>query len=457
MKSSNIMITLLVMSLFSATASYANQDLLKQTVTAKQVELKQNQQREQIFKDKEQQLKREYKALLAQRKTLNKSIESLTKQFDENEQTLADKEKQLTLATGSLGEIFGVVRQGAKDVQLEQSRSVASIGLDEDIHLIQAIIDAKSIPSKDQLYGLWHAYENQISNGAQASLLTVPYVNGAGEVHNKRVLRMGAFALADENGYLAWDTAKQRATSYLVQPSNALSVSSDLTHGTTPVSIDATRGALLEQLANNPTIMQRIQQGGVVGKIILSLLAIGLLIGGYRSMVLVAIRAKINKQLKQVETPTADNPLGRIILVHNVDESPTIEALELRLLEAVMDEQEQLDKGISTVKLLAAIAPMLGLLGTVTGMIDTFQTITQFGNADPRIMAGGISMALITTVLGLVAAMPLLLVHNMLSSLSTSIRNVIEKQGVGLVAQSAEQQAKQGVNSVSLANSVSLG
>ncbi|OBT16326.1 flagellar motor protein MotA [Vibrio sp. UCD-FRSSP16_10] len=434
-------ITLAVITLFSATSSYANQDLLQNTAKAKQAEQQQNKQREQAFKATEQQLKSEYKALLKQRNSLNKSIESLSDQFDDNEQTLAEKEKQLTLATGSLGEIFGVVRQGAKDVQLEQERSVASIGLDKDIDLIHTIIDAKSIPSKAQLYGLWHAYENQITNSAQATLLNVPYVNGAGEIQQKRVLRMGAFALADEHGYLTWDPAKKMATSYIVQPSNPLLVSANLTTATTLVTIDASRGALLEQLANNPTIMQRIEQGGIVGKIIISLLGIGLLIGVYRSIVLVAIKSKINKQLKQVDTPKSDNPLGRIILVHQVDNSPTLEALELRLLEAVMDEQEQLDKGISTVKLLAAIAPMLGLLGTVTGMIDTFQTITQFGNADPRIMAGGISMALITTVLGLVAAMPLLLVHNMLSSLSESIRNIIEKQGVGLVAESAERQA----------------
>ncbi|GAD88945.1 TtpC protein [Vibrio halioticoli NBRC 102217] len=431
--------TLSVAMLLSAAPSYANQSLLNQTTQAKAAEQKANKQREGEFAATEAKLKRELKALQAKRTQLNKEIETLSDTFQSNEQTLADKEKQLTLATGSLGEIFGVVRQAAKDVQMEQQRSVVSIGLESDLALVSGIIDAKSIPAKDELYGLWRAYARQIQVSSQATRVTIPYVNQAGEISQKQVLRMGAFALADENGYLAWDAAKQMATSYSVQPEHPLLSSMDISSGTPMIAVDATRGALLEQLANNPTLLQRIEQGGIVGKIIIGLLLIGLLIGLYRALVLISIKSKISKQLKHTDNPTSNNPLGRVILVHQEDKSPTIEALELRLLEAVMDEQENLEKGISTVKLLAAIAPMLGLLGTVTGMIDTFQTITQFGNADPRIMAGGISMALITTVLGLIAAMPLLLVHNMLSSLSEGIRNIIEKQGVGLVAQRAEQ------------------
>lgn len=142
----------------------------------------------------------------------------------------------------------------------------------------------------------------------------------------------------------------------------------------------------------------------------------------------------------QLKTPErhGDNPLGRVLSVYDKEKHRSVEALELRLLEVVVDEQSHLEKGLSMLKLLAALAPMLGLLGTVTGMIETFQVITQFGNGDPKVMAGGISMALITTVLGLVAAMPMLLAHNILSSQAESIRTILEKQGIGLVAAQAE-------------------
>ncbi|GEM78044.1 MotA/TolQ/ExbB proton channel family protein [Vibrio superstes] len=439
MKHHLVKLSLVLASVLCVLPAHASQTLLNDTADAKTTEQQHNTQREAEFASQEAKLQSQYDALVKQRANLNKSIDSLSTQFQDNEQKLSEKEKELTLATGSLGEIFGVVRQSAKDVQLEQERSVASIGLEQDVTTINDIIEAKSIPSKDQLYGLWQSYVHQIKVSSQASIIGVPFVGGSGEIEQKQVLRMGAFALADDNGYLVWNTDKQIATPYTVQPKQALTINANMGAEMPVVAIDATRGALLEQLANNPTLMQRIEQGGLVGKIILGLLLVGLLIGLYRAVVLMSIKSKIAKQLKDVDSPSDDNPLGRVMLVHKQDQSPTVEALELRLLEAVMDEQETLEQGISTIKLLAALAPMLGLLGTVTGMIDTFQTITQFGNADPRIMAGGISMALITTVLGLIAAMPLLLVHNLLSSLSEGIRNVVEKQGVGLVAERAER------------------
>ncbi|MEI8634040.1 MotA/TolQ/ExbB proton channel family protein [Vibrio sp. PP-XX7] len=129
--------------------------------------------------------------------------------------------------------------------------------------------------------------------------------------------------------------------------------------------------------------------------------------------------------------------------MYYTEKNRSVEALELRLLEAVTDEQSHLEKGLSMLKLLAALAPMLGLLGTVTGMIETFQMITQFGNGDPKVMAGGISMALVTTVLGLVAAMPMLLAHNILSSQAESIRLILEKQGIAIVAEQAEKAEKE--------------
>jgi biopolymer transport protein ExbB len=195
---------------------------------------------------------------------------------------------------------------------------------------------------------------------------------------------------------------------------------------------------MLEQLALTPSLQDRLEAGGVVGKVILGLLAIGLIIALVRGIALAVARQKIRSQLKKPEQP-GNNPLGRVLAVYNKEQAQSVEALELRLLEAVVDEQTHLEKGLSMLKLLAALAPMLGLLGTVTGMIETFQVITQFGNGDPKVMAGGISMALVTTVLGLVAAMPLLLAHNLLSTQAENIRNILEKQGIGLVAEQAEK------------------
>ncbi|WP_246749593.1 MotA/TolQ/ExbB proton channel family protein, partial [Vibrio cholerae] len=154
------------------------------------------------------------------------------------------------------------------------------------------------------------------------------------------------------------------------------------------MKVDPSRGVLLEQLALTPTFSQRLQAGGVIGNVILVLLGVGLIIALYRGAILATLRQKIKAQLKNPEQP-GNNPLGRILAVYNKEQQRSVEALELRLLEAVVDEQNHLETGLSMLKLLAALAPMLGLLGTVTGMIETFQVITQFGNGDPKVMAGG--------------------------------------------------------------------
>jgi len=118
------------------------------------------------------------------------------------------------------------------------------------------------------------------------------------------------------------------------------------------------------------------------------------------------------------------------------------ELLQLKLDEAVLAEIPALERGNSLIKLLAAIAPLLGLLGTVTGMILTFQAISLFGSGDPKLMAGGISQALVTTVLGLVVAIPLLFSHSVIAYLSRSMIQRLDEQCAGVLARSAEERER---------------
>jgi biopolymer transport protein ExbB len=136
--------------------------------------------------------------------------------------------------------------------------------------------------------------------------------------------------------------------------------------------------------------------------------------------------------------PRADNPLGRVLRVYEENQSADVEKLGLKLDEAILKETPALERGIMLLKVLSVVAPLLGLLGTVTGMIKTFQAITLFGTGDPKLMAGGISEALVTTVLGLVTAIPLLLLHSVVSTRSKNLVQVLDEQSVGLVAERAE-------------------
>ncbi|BCG20064.1 MotA/TolQ/ExbB proton channel family protein [Vibrio alginolyticus] len=394
--------------------------------------------RESGFKQTEQELQAIKNKLVAERAALQAEADSLSVTFGENEAELAQLEEKLRLETGSLGELFGVVRQNAKELESELKSSVTGVDANSYQKDIDAIVAAKSLPTLTQLQAMWRSMEEQIKASGEMANVSFTLLNGEGREQTVNGVRLGSMALLDETGYVKWNGQRGDAVNYLRQPENGPTANTISSGDIDALVIDPSRGILLEQLANSPTLADRLNAGGVVGKIILGLLAIGLLIALVRGASLMISRQKIMKQLKTPAQP-GNNPLGRVLAVYQKDKHRSVEALELRLLEAVVDEQTHLEKGLSMLKLLAALAPMLGLLGTVTGMIETFQVITQFGNGDPKVMAGGISMALVTTVLGLVSAMPLLLAHNVLSSQAENIRSILEKQGIGLVAEQAER------------------
>ncbi|NOE62343.1 MotA/TolQ/ExbB proton channel family protein [Vibrio cholerae] len=433
----------LALSLPFAFVSVANasNSLVQQATQEKAQQQQHNQQREAGFVQTAQELQAAKAELLAERNRLQKEADQLSSQFSDNENTLARLEETLRLETGSLGEMFGVVRQNAKELQSELDQSVTGVELRAHQQSIDDVVAAKTLPSMAQLRGLWQAMSEEIRASGQVQTTEIQWLNGQGETLTVPALRLGSLGLISEQGYVKWDNARQQALSYQQLPSDFPTFSHirTLVDGdVVTMNVDPSRGVLLEQLALTPTLSQRLQAGGVIGNVILVLLGVGLIIALYRGAILATLRQKIKAQLKNPEQP-GNNPLGRILAVYNKEQQRSVEALELRLLEAVVDEQNHLETGLSMLKLLAALAPMLGLLGTVTGMIETFQVITQFGNGDPKVMAGGISMALVTTVEGLIAAIPLLLAYNILSAQAEAIRNILEKQGIGLVAQQAER------------------
>ncbi|MGF1879134.1 MotA/TolQ/ExbB proton channel family protein [Photobacterium frigidiphilum] len=427
-------------------AASATSTLVDKTQEAQRSQSAHNVQRESGFKQTEQSIRAQRDALFKQRVQLQTETDQLSQTFSKNENNLATLEEQLRLETGSLGELFGVVRQAAKDLHQELETSVTMVDRANYAPVVDQIVDAKALPSMVQLNGLWLGMVEQIEASAQLASVSVPFINADGHQANINAYRLGSMGLIGEQGYLAWNGDRIVAKPYLKQPANGpifSGLASMSQVGIMSVVVDPSRGVMLEQLASAPELKDRLEHGGVVGKVILGLLAIGAIITLFRGSKLFIVRQKIKAQLKRPNEP-GNNPLGRVLKVYslgvNIKEQPrSVEALELRLLEAIVDEQQELEKGLSMLKLLAALAPMLGLLGTVTGMIETFQVITQFGNGDPKVMAGGISTALVTTVLGLISAMPLLLAHNILSTQADAVRNILEKQGISLVAEQAEK------------------
>jgi biopolymer transport protein ExbB len=264
----------------------------------------------------------------------------------------------------------------------------------------------------------------------------------SGEKSEQQVMRIGSFNLISGGKYLSYQSSTNQLIELPRQPQGKfLSMISDLesANGSVePFGLDPSRGSILSMLVQAPSLSERVQQGGLVGYVVLTLLFLGICLVIERMITLSNEGAKIKKQLAS-DVPNEDNTLGRLMKVYNENKDSDIETLELKMDEAIVKSLPKFEKWITTIKVMFSVAPLLGLLGTVTGMISTFQSITLFGTGDPKLMAGGISTALVTTVLGLVCSIPLLLLHNLVSSKSKGLIQIIEEQSVGFLALKAEK------------------
>ncbi|WP_422101777.1 MotA/TolQ/ExbB proton channel family protein [Vreelandella sp.] len=281
-------------------------------------------------------------------------------------------------------------------------------------------------------------------NTGQAERLELPVADASGEIALRSVVRLGDFAAFTETALLRQGQDEEGGLAEVPRTPSAISELLAAYHQgeSREFAIDPTQGSVLEALAQQPSLWERFQQGGYVGYVVVILGGIGLLVALAQYLYLLTVSARVRRQRQALDQPSADNPLGRVLLrFKEMDKHQTPEALEARLDEAVLAELPKIERGQPIVKLLAAIAPLLGLLGTVTGMIVTFQAITVFGTGDPQLMAGGISQALVTTVLGLVTAVPLLFAQTALSSRSRFITQVIEGESSATLADHLEAQS----------------
>ncbi len=210
------------------------------------------------------------------------------------------------------------------------------------------------------------------------------------------------------------------------------------TDGLVRFGIDPTAGGVLSTYVSRPNLLERVQQGGLVGYLIIALGIVGLLISLERMVVLGVASRKVTAQLAS-DTPSPDNALGRVLSVYEDNKQADTETLELKLSEAIFKETPALNRALLFIKIISVVAPLMGLLGTVTGMIQTFQAITLYGTGDPKLMAGGISQALVTTVLGLTVAIPTVLLHTLVSGRSKRIVQILQEQSAGIIAEHAEK------------------
>jgi len=370
---------------------------------------------------------------------------ALTQQFADNEGKIAAKEQELINAQGTLGEMFGIVRGTATETIGSIATSNISAQYKGREDLLKKLSVAKELPTITELEELWIALQTEATESAKVSKFDGEVVALDGSKGQASVTRVGSFNLISDQGYLVYNADTKEMQPLIKQPeSHILADASAFKNAAAgelkAVYVDPTGGNLLRLKTQEATLEEQFHQGGTPGYVITVLLFIGLLISVVRFLALSSAGSKINAQLKNLSNPSADNPLGRILKVYHDNKNVDVENLELKLDEAIMRETPSIEKGIGILKLIAAVGPLLGLLGTVIGMIGAFQMITLHGTGDPKIMAGSISMALVTTVQGLLCALPLLFLHSILQSKSQSILHILDEQSAGIIAAHAEKE-----------------
>ena len=401
-----------------------------------------NKEREAIFLRERNNQRNLLNQALAEKKSEEDRMERLKAQYEANEKKLSELEDQLHLKAGTLGEMVGVVRQVAGDTASSFRRSLVTAQLGDRHSALESLQNAKEFPQIPEIRSLWEAMQEEMTHQGQVSKFSKEIINTNGRPETRNITRIGVFNLVSDGEYLVFDHESQDIKQLTRQPVgrylNMVNPYIGASSTYAALALDPSRGNILTQEVKRESWPERVMNyAGPVGAAIGVVLALGLLLVLERLFTLLSLKGKMSAQAKS-STP-GNNPLGRIMAVYLANKDDDVENLELKLDEAVLKETPRIERGITVIKVFAAVAPLMGLLGTVTGMIETFQSITLYGTGDPKIMAGGISSALITTVLGIVAALPLILTHSVVSGISKGLIHTLEEQSTGLIAQHEEE------------------
>jgi biopolymer transport protein ExbB len=419
--------------------------LLKQLEQGQFEQNKQNVQREKEFTAK----RSEQDKMLGQARQIRDAAlatsEKMETQFEENEFKLADLNDAMNKRLGSLKELFGVLQQVSGDTKSKFQNSIISAqipGRAEFLdNLAQSMGASSKLASIEEIERVWFEMQREMTESGKVTTFTTDVIEAGGEKVSKEVLRVGPFALAADGKYLDYNGTTGSVAELVRQPAgrygNSAASLQQSSGDLVEFGLDPTGGSILKLLVQAPSLKERVEQGGTVGYIILVVGFVGLLIAVWRFVALFIEGAKVDRQLKSA-TFKDNNSLGRVMKAKDDYPEADVEALELHLTEAILGEVPKLGRSLSIIKVISVVAPLMGLLGTVSGMINTFQAITLFGTGDPKLMAGGISTALVTTVLGLVVAIPMTLLYAILNTRSKSIVYILQEQAAGVIAERAE-------------------
>ncbi|WP_084182834.1 DUF3450 family protein [Nevskia soli] len=417
-------------------------ELLKQIRDSAQQNARIDQEREQRFiRNRADQQAQLTQAEAEQRAAQGKS-DAIRSRYEANQKAIADLKSQLQTQAGELGQSYAAVREAATQFRNEIAESYVSAQFPERLKLLDTLADPNTLPSPKQLEDFWYTLQQEMTENGKVARFEAEVIGKDGQPGRMQVTRVGPFMAFSGGRYLVVQTGARLQVAERQNFDTGLASSFESAgSGWAPVPIDPTYGTLLKLAAERPSLIERINQGGVVGYVIILVGIIGAALALFQLAYLFTVGGKINQQLRNLNAPSSDNPLGRVLSCLKDDTAThDPEVLETRISEAVLRETPKLERFQPFLRMVVAAGPLLGLLGTVTGMIITFQVITEIGAGDPKVMAGGISQAMISTVLGLLIAIPILFINSVLAARSRILVQILDEQSAGMLAARLEQQ-----------------
>lgn len=408
-------------------------ELLEQVRDEQEQEAQANAKREQEFMARRDLQRSRLVQAKAEVEAEKQRFERLQAEFESNVAKLQEKKKALKDASGDLDELFGSLRQIAGETAgvLESSLLRAQYPGREKI--AKTLAAKKELPSHEEIEGFWQSLLFEMVKSGTVETFQTSVIAADGGTVEDEVLRVGTFNAFRDGNYLRFlpggdsirfvELSRQPPQS---QRNAAKALGQAQVGEAKVIALDPSRGSIMNLLVQRPGWREQIAHGGVIGYIILALGALGVLIAIERLVYFAVLSQRMRRQRKADHAPKVSNPRGRLLLVAYQNSHLDAQTLLLRLEEVIQREIMRLRRGLGAISLFATTAPLLGLLGTVTGMIATFQSITLFGTGDPKMMSGGISQALVTTELGLAVSIPLLLLHSWVSQKSKALSQELD-------------------------------
>lgn len=420
---------------FSVNAGEHLDDLVARLRREVQQDRRYDEAREQRFIEERNKQHEKLKRLRADLGRAEKQSGALRSRYEENEARLAKLDEQAASEAGELNDLFAMVQQNAAEIGALLDRSMVSAQNPQRGAFLNDLAQRERAISMETLREMWLLLVEEMNESGKVARFTAPVITAEGEERTETVTRAGVFSAVSDGRFLRYLPESRKLVELARQPAlryrDMARELEEAEDGWRPMAVDPSKGAILALLVQSPDFLERLRQSGAIGYVILALGAVGLLIVLWRGLVLALTWMDIRRQ-SAAESNFGNTPLGRLETSAASTGTRSSEALAARLDDLVHQESSRLFFGLTTLTVFAAVTPLLGLLGTVIGMIETFQSISLFGTGDPKLMAGGISYALVTTQLGLAVAIPLLLLHSFLHGQANRIVDVLDQEAARL-------------------------